>query len=113
MRLGKPRVNCSAKATHRITAAPRRRHDSASRTRQDPPCAQTRVVPITSGGILEEWGAPRAALRAVTREVSGFQPRQHDTDYGVDASAARRARARSDSTASALLPSSRAAPGTE
>jgi hypothetical protein len=39
---------------------------------------------ISTGGIIEEWGAPKAALRTVMREVGQFRRRQGDDDYVVD-----------------------------
>ena len=39
---------------------------------------------ISTGGIIEEWGAPKAALRTVMHEVGQFRPRQGDDDYVVD-----------------------------
>ncbi len=39
---------------------------------------------ISTGGIIEEWGSPKAARRTVMREVGQFRPRQSGDDYVVD-----------------------------
>ena len=39
---------------------------------------------ISTGGIIEEWGPPKVALRTVMREVGRFKPRQSDDEYFVD-----------------------------
>jgi hypothetical protein len=41
-------------------------------------------VAIITGGIIEEWGGPRLALRDVMQEVRLFKPRQLDGEYAVD-----------------------------
>ena len=38
---------------------------------------------IIAGGIMEEWGAPKQALREVIQEVRRFKPPQHDDEYSV------------------------------
>ena len=45
---------------------------------------QTRSVAIISGGVIEEWGKPSLALRAVLKEVCPFKPQQSNEDYAVD-----------------------------
>ncbi len=42
------------------------------------------AMPIITGGVIEEWGAPKEALRAVIRAVGQFRPRQFESDYVVD-----------------------------
>ena len=37
-----------------------------------------------TGGIIEEWGKPRLALREVMQQISRFKPRQFDDEYAVD-----------------------------
>jgi hypothetical protein len=41
-------------------------------------------MPIIAGGIIEGWGAPKAALLSVIREVGTFSPRQSEDDYVID-----------------------------
>jgi hypothetical protein len=41
-------------------------------------------VAIVTGGIIEEWGEPRLALRDVMQEIRLFKPRQLDDEYAVD-----------------------------
>jgi hypothetical protein len=45
---------------------------------------QTWVVAIITGGIIEEWGKPKVALRDVMQQVRRFKPRQLDDEYAVD-----------------------------
>jgi len=42
------------------------------------------MMAIVTGGIIEEWGAPRRALDEVMKEIRRFKPRQRDDDYVVD-----------------------------
>ena len=41
-------------------------------------------MPISTGGVTQEWGDPRQALVALMREVRDFAPRRSDDDYVVD-----------------------------
>jgi hypothetical protein len=39
---------------------------------------------IITGGIIEEWGQPKQALREIMQQVGRFRPRESDQDYAVD-----------------------------
>ena len=41
-------------------------------------------MPFVSGGILAEWGPPKAALHAVQQEIRSFSPKSSDDQYVVD-----------------------------
>ena len=45
---------------------------------------QDRPMPFVSGGILAEWGPPKAALHAVQQEIRSFSPKSSDDQYVVD-----------------------------
>ncbi len=40
-------------------------------------------MPFVSGGVLAEWGPPKAALRAVQQEIRDFSPKSSDDKYVV------------------------------
>ena len=41
-------------------------------------------MPFVSGGILAEWGAPRAALHVVQQQIRSFSPKSNDDQYVID-----------------------------
>ena len=41
-------------------------------------------VPIVTGGLIEEWGDPKTALRAVQQQIRAFRPCESTDDYCVD-----------------------------
>jgi hypothetical protein len=41
-------------------------------------------MPLVTGGVLEEWGAPKAALVNVQRQIREFHARSIDEQYAVD-----------------------------
>ena len=41
-------------------------------------------MPFITGGILAEWGPPKAALLVVKREIRNFSPKSADDQYVVD-----------------------------
>lgn len=45
---------------------------------------QGRLHALRCGGILAEWGPPKAALHVVQQEIGAFSPKSHDDQYVVD-----------------------------
>lgn len=45
---------------------------------------QNMVVAISTGGIIEGWGAPADALQSVMREVAQFRRSRGEDDYVID-----------------------------
>jgi hypothetical protein len=41
-------------------------------------------MPFITGGILAEWGPPKAALQVVQQEIRDFSPKSADAQYVVD-----------------------------